>query len=415
MQTPESTAQAVSKGEAIALEYIPGSGYSFPVVVGNQTITLKVVSGVEGIVLFDDGSSACQKATTNALCYDPRLSSTAIWCDNTEVCIPGKDDFECNEVKSSESINAATTTDFRSEGVAHHMETVEGYENISIRNASLFLPVTFERMPVKLAKNVTVGANLPVTKGAGGFFGLYGHSVSCRERSLWAEMLAKYQGFYTIDIYGDAVTDTVDPSEQVNSIRLGLDFVQKQDVMWAEKRQVGGIFTDASIEFSAYEMSMCGVNLFGKTSSYWQVAIDLTSQCLVLPKNFWFTLMAQLPVVEGCYLKESPKMCAIRLDGAKKLPMLTFKLRQMTDDLILSIPLQNLLLDNTDNPTLCIVPDEDTPVPPVFTDRPSIKFGYKVLEALQVVVDTNGYRVGFVHKQSADTANDICVKPVQCV
>ncbi|GFE55017.1 erythrocyte membrane-associated antigen, putative [Babesia ovis] len=405
----------IYKGETIVLDYSTDVGYSFAVRVGNQDIYLRLVSDLEGIVLFSKGTQACQNSILDALCYDPKQSSTAVWCQNKEACVPGKDDYKCNEQKSHEEIDAATTTDFGSDGIRHHMETIEGYDKVAIRNVGLMVPPVFDRVPVKLATHLTVNAKLPIAKDIGGFFGLSGSSASCRGWSLWTEFLKKYDGIYLLDLYGEMQHKTDLETKETNAIKLGMEVVKRNEIIWAEKRQVGGIFTDASSEFTAYGMYMCGVNLFGKTSASWQVAVDLTSKCLVLPRNFWFSVMAQLPVVDGCYQMDPPKMCQLRLGRSKVLSEIEFRLHNESRDTVLKIPLENLLLDNSETPTICIIPDEDTASPPVFTDRPTIKFGYKVLESMQVVVDTNGRRVGFIPKKQVYTNNAICIPPVTCV
>ncbi|CDR93961.1 hypothetical protein BBBOND_0102850 [Babesia bigemina] len=403
-----------ASNDALKLDYLPNLGYRLKLHVGAQALSLKLVSTLEGIVLFEKGTSACPRTATESQCYDSKSSETATWCYNGDVCVPGKSDFKCHEVKSHEYIVTTTTTDFSADGVSHSMQTIEGFEKVSFSDAELPDPATFQRVPVKLANKVVAGSHMPVNAEAGGFFGIAGGSMGCRQQSIWDELLVKYHGLYVIDLNGDAAGHGGTASAG-SQIKLGHDSVNADDVLWGERRQVGGIFTDASIEFTAHGMSMCGVNLFGRTSGYWQVAVDVASQCLVLPLNFWLSLMAQLPVEEGCYDKQPPKMCAIRRGEVAKLPAIEFKLRYDSDDQVVRIPLQHLLLDNGGSPLLCVVPDEDTPSPLLFTNRPSIKLGYKVLESLQVVVDTKGHRVGFVHKRPVETSNEICVPPVQCV
>ncbi|GBE60853.1 erythrocyte membrane-associated antigen [Babesia ovata] len=400
--------------DSLKLLYLPNLGYRIQLNVGAQALSLKLTSILEGIVLFEKGTDACALNASDSQCYDPKSSKTATWCNNDEVCVPGKNDFQCQEVKSHEYIATSTTTDFRAEGISHSMQTIEGFEKVSISNSELPEPVTFYRVPVKLAKKVISGSNLPLTADAGGFFGIAGASISCRQRSIWDELLVKHKGLYVLDLNGDHDGHNSGVSAE-SRIRLGTGSVNEDEVLWGEKRQVGGIFTDASIEFTAYEMSMCGVNLFGKTSGHWQVAIDVASQCLVLPRNFWLSLMAQLPMEDGCYDKKALKMCALRRGEATKLPAIEFKLHYQSNDQVIRIPLQNLLMDNGSSPLLCVVPDEDTPSPLIFTNHPSIKFGYKVMESLQAVVDTKGHRVGFVHKRPVETSNDICVPPVKCM
>ncbi|EDO06684.1 erythrocyte membrane-associated antigen [Babesia bovis T2Bo] len=397
----------VSKGESIVLDYEANRGYSFLAKIGNQDISLRVVSSLEGLILLCQDTSACSNINLGGICYDPKLSTSAIWCKNSDACIPGEDGYRCVEQSSHEGLQPVTTLDFYSEGIRHRVDTFEGYENVSLRNVGLLVPPIYERVPIKLATNMVVNNSLEFGRDIGGFFGIIGSSASCRGNSMWSDILQRYDGFYMLDLYGDVDTSTV------NCIKLGSDVAKRDDILWSEKRQVGGIFTDSATGFTVYGMSMCGTDMFGKTSSNWHVNIDLTSQCLVLPKNFWFSVMAQLPILNSCYRMDGPKLCQLKRGDIEFLPEIQFRLHSQ-DDSIISIPLENLLLDDTATPRLCIVPQEDTYSPPIFTDRPTIKFGYKVLESLQVVVDTNGYRVGFLPKKPADTSDAICNPRVDC-
>ncbi|GIX63667.1 erythrocyte membrane-associated malaria antigen-like protein [Babesia caballi] len=198
----ESLGPTTLTPEAIELHFSPEIGYSFRTVVGGQELSLKVMSNLEGIVLFQTGSSACPSVPSAARCYDPRSSSTAVWCNNNEVCVPGKTDFHCVEVDSPEKIPTSTTTEFRSDGIGHAMESIEGYESIEIRNTALAAPVKFDRVPVKLASKVAKGGTAPWTLNVDGFFGLAGSTISCRRSSNWSEILSKYDGYYVIDLHG---------------------------------------------------------------------------------------------------------------------------------------------------------------------------------------------------------------------
>ncbi|KAK1937435.1 erythrocyte membrane-associated antigen [Babesia divergens] len=405
----------VFNSDTIQVQYTPGTGYTIVVSVGKQDLTLKLMSSINGIVLFQKGTDACTTLPATVNCYDPKVSDTAAWCDNKDVCTPGTEKFKCNEVKSSDSIPAATTTDFRLDGSVSSMETLEGLEMITIRNDGLLKPLMFDNCPIKMANKVSWSSSRITPSGIDGMFGLAGGSISCREKCLWTQLLQMYDGFYVLDFNGDGNLARDTNTVALNGIHMGREHAKNNDVIWAEKRQVGGMFTDALAGFSVYGMSACGVNLFGRMSNYWHAEVDVSSQCLVLPKSFWISLMSQLPIIEDCYTGDAPRRCRLNRGGITQLPVLEFGLEQQGSSKILRIPLENLLLDNTETPELCIVPDETVSSTTAFADNPSIKFGYKVLESLNVIVDTHGHRVGFIHKNKVETNNEICAQRVECI
>ncbi|KAK1443840.1 hypothetical protein BgAZ_207160 [Babesia gibsoni] len=400
--------------ESLKLKHDSYRGYTIRMQIGPQQLDLKVVSRINGIVLFQRGTDACVTPHAMFNCYKPEESKTAVWCNNSGICSPGDDKYECKEVKSSESIKAVTATEFFSDGRSHHMETIEGFENLKIDNDGLVKPAEFDKHPVKMANNIVWASGAAIPFEVGGLFGLAGVSSSCRGRCLWTEMLNKHDGYYVIDLNGDREQDGEAKSPMTSNIHLGLDSVNVDEIIWSEKRQTGGLFTDASMEFPVYDMTMCGVRLFGKSSSYWLAEIDLGSKCLILPKNFWLSLMAQLPISEECYDTETFMLCRLKRKGKERLPEIEFRLQHMPSEVILRIPIENLLLDDSDTPELCIMPDLTSTTSTGFVDHPTIKFGFIVLESINAVVDSDTGRVGFLLKNQVEPSNDICTASALC-
>lgn len=92
-----------------------------------------------------------------------------------------------------------------------------------------------------------------------------GSEIGCRKYSIWEELLKPYKGIYTIDINGPSAN---------NTIRFGNN-IDNSHIAWSEKIQVGGIYNNSLLEFSMYHLSLCGIDVFGKMSSYWEAIIDL--------------------------------------------------------------------------------------------------------------------------------------------
>uniref|UniRef100_A0A3B0N788 Erythrocyte membrane-associated malaria antigen-like n=1 Tax=Theileria annulata TaxID=5874 RepID=A0A3B0N788_THEAN len=366
------------KVDSLPLEFVPGSGYVVKVEVGGQPLKLLLDPNVCGIILFENTDKICSKDDKGS-CYDPYKSKTASWCVNTAVCVPGKFNYQCKETPSPSKIKELTV-----DSDIIKIYSIEGLESLKIAVDHKKSPYILDKVPVKL-----------------------GRSLDRYDRKI----------FTNVDgIFGISGTNVRFPSK----LFLGTDRVSEDEIVWSEKRQTGGIFTNSLIQFTIYDLKMCNTKIFGRTSSNWEAAIDLTTPYLILPKNFWMTMMSYLPVDKSCFDEGlSPRLCKLTV-GNRLFPIIEFKLSESyylnfekVETPSITIPLENLIYDDGDSKTLLIIPDEFSDRPS-YTLNPTIKFGYKVLESLNVVVDSDGYRVGLISKNQLVGSFSKCSEVPQC-
>ncbi|BAM39905.1 erythrocyte membrane-associated malaria antigen-like [Theileria orientalis strain Shintoku] len=411
-KSPEESNVVDYNVDSIPLKYVPGTGYTVSVIMGGQTLNLLLHSTICGIFLFENSKKICNSDVENS-CYNPNKSTTATWCDTTMTCLPGKFNYECREIHSPYSIKDFTASPFRIFGNEFKIYTVEGYESLRMALHNKKSDVMYDKVPVKLARHLD-RYDIRIFKNVDGLLGIAGPEVCCRT-SIWDRIIREYRGFFVIDI---------NPPENVrfpSKLYLGTDRLADEDIKWSEKRQVGGLVTNSSLQFTMYDLKICNVSLFGKTSSNWEATIDLSTPYMVLPKNFWITLMKYLPVDPSCFTDDTqPRLCKL-LPSERYFPIMEFKLSnpyfvnfEKCEPQTVKIPLENLLEDDGKSKTIMIVPDEFRDKSP-YTLNPSIKLGYKVLESLNVVVDTEGYRIGLVPKNELVGSLSKCAEVPVCI
>ncbi|UKK02261.2 erythrocyte membrane-associated malaria antigen-like [Theileria orientalis] len=411
-KSPEESNIVDYNVDSIPLTYVPGTGYVASVIVGGQTLSLLLHSTTCGLTLFENSKKICRKDVENP-CYNPNKSTTASWCDTSMLCLPGKFNFECREIHSPYSIKDYTITPFRILGHDFKLYTIEGYESFRMGLHNKKSDIIYDKVPVKLARHLD-RYDITIFKNVDGLLGIAGSEVCCRT-SIWDRIIRDYRGFFVIDI---------NPPQNVrfpSKLYLGTDRLVDEDIIWSEKRQVGGIYTNSSLQFTIYDLKICNVSLFGKTSSNWEATVDLTTPYLVLPKNFWITLMKYLPVDQSCFTDDTqPRLCKL-VQSERYFPILEFKLSnpyfinfEKYEPQTIKIPLENLLEDDGKSRTVLIVPDEYREKSP-YTVNPSIKLGYKVLESLNVIVDTEGYRIGLVPKNELVGSLSKCAEVPICI
>ncbi|PHJ26102.1 serine threonine protein related protein [Cystoisospora suis] len=70
---------------------------------------------------------------------------------------------------------------------------------------------------------------------------------------------------------------------------------KSEKVYWSERIQTGSVWGDGVAHFSSYDWSICGQNLMGASHMYdWLVTLDLSSECLVVPRPLWSSIRSWL-------------------------------------------------------------------------------------------------------------------------
>lgn len=100
---------------------------------------------------------------------------------------------------------------------------------------------------------------------------MVGPSLCCRESSIWWSIIGEYNNTFQIDIDGDFSQPK--DFEQVGNLVLG---ASEDEFVWSNPRHIGGLYSDALMQFTVYNFKMCNVELFGQTSSNWEAIIDPT-------------------------------------------------------------------------------------------------------------------------------------------
>ncbi|CAD2086749.1 conserved Plasmodium protein, unknown function [Plasmodium vinckei lentum] len=502
--------------------------------VGNQLLKLSLNSRLEGVYVFMDDSISCYKKDENnkRKCYDPSLSETALWCSNNMICLPAilSMPYECYADKKLNINNKVEYPNIYYDALKYSASHIEGFDTVELMDlkdvnkkvegkndngeVKLNNLNEFETADIKLIVDLSIYNNWNLFKDTDGIMGLAGNELSCRNKSVWNEILEKNNSLFAIDInlpenatkkyinnssenngrniyFYNAMVENNKKNKNVNNtgfvtniqesviklfssktksgttegnqnngnanmlngemlpseIHIGDYKKEYEPILWSEPRERGGIFSDSFMQFTIYNLEVCNNNIFGKNSSNWQGAIDLSSKCLVLPKMFWLSLMQYLPVNkndERCIPSNKeiefnedtiPRMCSID-DKYRPLPVLKFS---FSDNDIVSnnninnsdnehgedikkihIPLDNLIIkeDGPNNNYLCIIPDVregSSNGNSGRTTKPLIKFGTYVLNNFYVVVDQENYRVGLSNKKSFHHSNDQCTQKVECI
>lgn len=389
---------------AVPLKYITGFGYAVDVLVGGQPLTLAISSTTCGILLFEDGEPICHTGS----CYKPKESTTSSWCKSTKACFPGIRSFQCEEVSSPDGIKEATKLKLTFNGHAYTLETLEGFETFEIKNAAQNTLRTFDKLPVKLARRYISNSIAPKLDGIHGVLGIAGREFCCRSPSIWHELITPFSGYYVINL--SHVKEKGD-----GYIGMGITRDMKEEAVWSERKQIGSIYTNALLEFTLYNFTLCGIQVLGQTSTNWEAIIDLSSEFITLPKNFWITLMTYLPVETSCFLDVSgPRICKLRKDTLHPLPSLEFNLAYKRKGFRVTIALEHLLMENEDGSQSIRIIPQDEGINASYTTTPTIKLGYRALYSLTLIVDTAGNRVGFINKDRVTTSDIACIPQAKC-
>ncbi|EUD64931.1 hypothetical protein C922_04663 [Plasmodium inui San Antonio 1] len=404
----------------------------------------------------------------------------------TESHVEGSDDVEIVDLmKAGRATGTAAET---AEGEAKEARQAKGANGDKGVNAD---DTIFQNSDVKLVTDLTLYKGWSLFKDTDGMMGLAGRELSCRNVSAWNNIVEKNNSLYALDVnlpegsvkpfvelasqkdskkgdssYGRFVPKkagrkksdaTAEPDGTASEIHIGDYKKNFGPIVWSEPRERGGIFSDSFMQFTLYNLEVCGNNIFGKYSSNWQGVIDLSSKCLVLPKMFWLSLMEYLPVNkndERCIPKRKevnfdestvPRMCSVE-ERKRPLPVLKFYLSDndiVSDNNIggrsgmneapfgdsppqttaiqeVHIPLDNLIIseEGPNDGYLCVLPDVHEGVSSENsgrTTKPLIKFGTYVINNLYVVVDQENYRVGFANKRDYHYTNERCTQRAKCI
>ncbi|PFH35832.1 hypothetical protein BESB_054830 [Besnoitia besnoiti] len=263
-----------------------------------------------------------------------------------------------------------------------------------------------------------------------------------------------------------------DGAERDTPKKEGLPAARGTEVVWGERIQTGNAWSDSIAHFTSYQWEMCGSSLMGTSHmDDWTVSVDLSSECLVVPRPLWLAVRAWLaPALNvtspQCALGDGGsglapvdaqgdaeedaaargparrQMCPLRkpttpanLEDARAppprqpLPALSFALRDVSGDVFdfiasgaeapgadarVQLPLEQLVVADPDGEgeALCVVPQ---PHSLLSREGRSVRLGTRAVAAFHLIVDQRRWRVGLLPKDLSLSSSDAsCATKATC-
>lgn len=317
----------------------------------------------------------------------------------------------------------------------------EGATPVSVRLASFPVKLVLERQ-----------AEFDAFGGLDGVWGIAGPDLCCREASLWnllVEPTVHAVGFNinlpsTVSAASSGAMQKAAPSELPSFLHFGEDPAAIfGEMLWAERIQTGAAGFDALMHFSTYDWKLCGEQVGHPLSSNWEAIVDLSSECLVVPPPLWRSLRAWLPVDVDHELCKDPdtdediskssvsrpaalkgqtgdrvyrRTCPLLNPSERRpLPSISFSLTQShSESPRIQIPLEKLVIQEDGiGEVLCVVPQ---PFLSLGAEQwRQIRFGTRVLSALNVVMDRVNWRVGLQEKNPQPRSDVSCAPRAACI
>ncbi|KAL8440160.1 hypothetical protein Efla_003525 [Eimeria flavescens] len=389
-------------------------------------------------------------------CYNPDRSSTAMWCLNWhEVCTSfSESPFTCRPSRQHDPKFAARYRQIV-DGIVVSELRLEGLETVELElpsfspqeDASFHQPLAanevsdslqLDSFPVKLI--LERDREFDAYKGLDGVWGIAGPDLCCREASLWNVILEPGVDAVGLDV-NLPHSALESPRAPPSFLHLGTDPNKIfGEMLWAERMQTGAAGIDALLHFSTYDWQLCGQPISHALSNVWEAIVDLSSECMVLPPPMWRSLSAWLPVNathELCTEADTDedlskssvthpvvlkgedgetvyrRTCPLLSSSRRPLPAVSFSLSQsVIGSPRIELPLEQLVINEKGiGEVLCVVPQ---PFMSLGAEQwRQIRFGTRVLSALNVVLDRINWRLGLQKKQTQPSSDASCsAKPV---
>ncbi|CEM35009.1 unnamed protein product [Vitrella brassicaformis CCMP3155] len=482
--------QSVSAEPAYIIEMKEDGGQLLlPLTAAGQQVNLYLDSMGQGIRLFQYNTSACPldkggKPAAGRVCFDPlKAENGTCWCKTQihQKCIvdPTRPSFKCACMNQTDE-HSFQEYPYSWDGVEYEEHRQEGTGSVSIDlpsaapgSPSAVLHFAKEKAALKLINNRTQHQEWPLFMGAGdGLWGLSGRSLSCRNESVFSDLLASVNATsFAFDVSITIPTAPADTRKDShtrdhpihsrrrlnkrkkgaaalgggghkNELHIGGWTKKYGPIAWSERKQTGGFMQDALPQFVLYHPSVCGADLLYNDSSNWVAAVDTGAECLGLPSFIWERLMAWLPV--DCpdgkppaqpakkgerpppqypvwrYRDTHPTLCSPRKD-ARPLPVFQFRLSEDEEGPRLNIPLESLVRWNASSKReeLCVSGEAPAYIigrPLEYTTSPYMTFGTYVLNNLYYVVNDANNTIGFAQKNLKAAGSDaFCAMEASCL
>ncbi|CBZ54513.1 Serine/threonine protein phosphatase, related [Neospora caninum Liverpool] len=242
-----------------------------------------------------------------------------------------------------------------------------------------------------------------------------------------------------------------------------------EDIIWGQRIQTGNVWADSVAHFVSYDWQLCGHSLMDNSHMKdWMVTVDLSSECLVVPRPLWLSMRAWMrPALNEtsplCTLDDDfssfvpahalaasvaaegsvfRRMCPLRGGRAHPkesreaaarppLPVLSFSLRDTTGVVFdrgdspqvqtetpaprVELPLEQLAVSSPEagpGEALCVVPQ---PHSLLSREGRTVRLGTRAVAAFHFIVDQKGWRVGLLPKTlPLPSSNEACAAQAAC-
>jgi hypothetical protein len=418
--------------------------------IGGQSVKLVFDASSGNTAVFVKETGACLPDTwTKCYSYNYSLKhdTVAVCQENGRLeCDTGQGSkYLCKEPEVVRNISAkivhARDDLLVIDGLQYAQTGIEAKDSIDVTlTGSSKETVTWTQLPVRLLVRpmstpqlqkgqICSGykAPLPLFEETNGLFGASGPTLSCRNESVWGQLLKKKQVKMIILDFSAPPQAMKGEAQDSEPSRVVFDEIKpsvKGQLVWSQPKQTGDVLNDGMHELLLYHPKVCGVDLLYNTSSNWLAVVDTSGPCLTLPSFFFDRLRSRVSL--KCPFKNGEASCG-RLcspdrggDGSKKLPSFSFQLQdsQQPSPTRITLPLERLVFKGEDGTEqLCVArADDEASRNEADMMFAHISLGSLVVSAVYTVLNLQNHTVGLASKSDASEASEeLCTASVQCV
>lgn len=341
-----------------------------------------------------------------------------------------KSNYACDQFLASLASAESHPDALIIDGVEYDQKAVEGLAEMAVTvQGENSMTHTLPNVPVRLlVEAMTIPTShkdiaIDLFQEAGGILGGSGRTLSCRNTTLWSQLLER-EGVtrFALDLQPPP-NATIRDQDKGRIVFNDLDPRYRDRLVWSQPKQTGDIIDDGMHEMLLYKMEVCGVDLLFNISSNWLTVIDTSGPCLMFPPFLFDRLMTRIPMdcPFGPGEKSLGRLCQPKRNGEQKLPSLSFAMEDARDPVPsrLNLPLERLVFRNASgHELLCVARDDtDTSEPTADMMYSHIAFGSMAVTAFYTVVDLLNHTVGFATKGNVETESSeaSCIESVSCV
>mmetsp|Transcript_49885 Transcript_49885/g.77982 ORF Transcript_49885/g.77982 Transcript_49885/m.77982 type:complete len:516 (+) Transcript_49885:69-1616(+) len=425
--------------KSIQLSYSASMQPLMDISIGNQWLKLVFDASSADTAVFVKEMDACSLSTS---CYSYEQSlqkgTVKICAANSNIgCVPGQgSDYVCDPtVLANLSSANAHKESLMIDGLQYNQRGVEGIEEVSLVLNGDDAPMDLSRMPLRLLvqpmslPSVQRPQDLPMQLFAdtSGIIGASGPTLSCRNESIWGELLKRLDVKLIIFDWHAPMQAKKGQIDQVSRVVFDdIDERFHQQLVWSQQKQTGDALNDGMYEFLLYHPSICGIDLLYNTSSNWLVVIDTSGPCLALPSFLFDRLRSrvELDCPFGNGELSLGMLCSPRrgASGTNKLPTLEFALddAQQPAPPKLTLPLERLVFDDsaTGKELLCVSrADDEAVLRQADMLNAHIALGSLAVAAFYVVANLENSTVALASRGdvASESSADTCIDSIRCI